>query len=263
MISGIYDNAKSDRVGRYKQLVRKKQRDKTGLMLVEGISAVEKLLENFPEFTQDVLVDIDLLERPRVAKTFNRFNHSKIATRKVVDAISIDAQGVVAIAKTSITVPLKKNTASEVVVVLNNTQDPGNAGTIIRAAAALGVSEVLLVGESVDKWNAKVIRSSVGGIFQLPVIPVRRLNDAIRGLREKDYHIIAADLYGTKTTPAKPLQEFKRPNKPLAFIFGNEAHGLTTDEINLTDECLYIELNSGVESLNLSGAVHIFLYSLR
>lgn len=260
MNTQLLDNPRSERVGKYRQLLEKKQREKTGLMLVEGISPVEQLVRNHADLVQDLIVDVELLDQPRVQDVYELYEYSKTATREVVNAISKDAQGIVAVAKTRIEVP--ETNVGGPVVVLNNIQDPGNAGTIVRAAAAFGARKVIFAGESVDHWNPKVVRASVGGVFQLPIASVLRLADAVKLLRQTDYHIIAADLHGTKSTPAKSIKEFKAVKKPLALVFGNEAHGLTSQEVDLADECLYIPLSPEIESLNLSGSVNIFLFAL-
>jgi TrmH family RNA methyltransferase len=264
-------------VKRLHQLLDKKARQKTGLMLVEGVSAVEQLVRNFPDKVQELWVDENLMRGDgtnsgaankdslkRVQHIFDAFEYSKLATRAVIDAVSKDAQGIVASAHTDIKISdsapeVNANKAQGPVIVLNNAQDPGNAGTIIRAAAALGASRVIFTGESVDKWNPKVIRSSVGGVFQMPISHLPKLGDATGQLKKEERYIIAADLYGTSETPAHPIGE-RQKDEPVALVFGNEAHGLTPEEVNLADECLFIPLKPDVESLNLAGAVQIFLW---
>jgi TrmH family RNA methyltransferase len=232
---------------------------------VEGASAVEQVILHQTQAVESVVVSVELQRIPRFAKIVSAARTKcevMYATRNVVNSVSEDAQGIFAIIRPKLleVVPTTQRKEKDIVLILNNIQDPGNAGSIIRAAAAFGVSRVMMTQNSVDWQNPKVIRSSVGAVFQVPVYGSCNLADSIDFLRGERYHIIATDLRGTDIIPARPLKSFVAQCNRIALIFGNEAHGLTTDEINQTDACLYIEIDEHIESLNVAGAAQIFLY---
>jgi TrmH family RNA methyltransferase len=163
-------------------------------------------------------------------------------------------------------------------VVLNNISDPGNLGTIIRASASLGAAQILLTGDTVDMYNPKVIRSTAGSIFRVPVYQDLDYYECLSDLKGEGAQIFAADLYGTKRTLPVTLESivslgvsgsagksvaaegFVTNGKSVAVVFGNEANGLTSHEVDQCDKAVYIPMKSGVESMNLASSASIFIY---
>jgi len=135
-------------------------------------------------------------------------------------------------------------------------RDPGNAGTLVRTADALGVDAVVLAGESVDLYNPKTVRASVGSVFHLPVVTEPDPAHAVRAAQEAGLRVLAADGAGeVLLDDAGELLD-----GPTAWLFGNEAHGLPEALAALADHRVRIRIRGGAESLNLATAAAICLH---
>ena len=141
------------------------------------------------------------------------------------------------------------------ILLLDNLQDPGNLGTIIRSAVAFNVDSIVLSPDCVDVYNPKVLRSTQGMIFHLNII-IKKLDEIIPKLKEDGYKII-----GTKVTHGKDIKESKTYSH-YAIILGNEGTGIKEEILSLCDEYIYIKMNEKCESLNVGVAGSIILYEL-
>ncbi|MFJ5224647.1 TrmH family RNA methyltransferase [Streptomyces sp. NPDC088400] len=145
------------------------------------------------------------------------------------------------------------------VAVLANVRDPGNAGTVLRCADAAGADAVVLTDASVDLYNPKSVRASVGSLFHLPVavgVPVER---AAQGLQEAGVRILAAD--GAGETDLDDELDAGTMGGPTAWIFGNEAWGLPAETRALADTVVRVPIHGKAESLNLATAAAVCLYA--
>lgn len=141
-------------------------------------------------------------------------------------------------------------------VLLDNLQDPGNVGTIIRTAAAFNYGAVITSPTTVNLYNDKVIRSSQGAIFKVAVMSVE-LREFIKNLISQNYIIIAATL----NVKSINFLDFKI-NAKYAIIFGSEGSGVSSELIDLADHSVMIPLSNDVESLNVATAAAICMYQL-
>ncbi len=140
-------------------------------------------------------------------------------------------------------------------LLIDDLQDPGNLGTILRSAVAFNVDTVVLSPNCVDLYNDKVIRASEGMLFHLNIIK-RDLKEFILKLRDEQYVIL-----GTKVDGGTDLEQIVKSDK-MAFIVGNEGAGVKTELLEECDDYLYIPMNKNCESLNVGVATGIILYSL-
>jgi RNA methyltransferase, TrmH family len=140
------------------------------------------------------------------------------------------------------------------VLVAVETSEPGNAGTLIRIADAMGADAVVLAGDSVDPYNGKCLRASAGSIFALPVLEAPELPALMAALRQAGLTILATALDGELLLPAADL------TAPTAWMFGSEAHGLPHDVASHADARVRIPMRGGAESLNVAAAAAICLY---
>ena len=140
------------------------------------------------------------------------------------------------------------------IVILEDLQDPGNAGTIIRTAEGAGVSGVFLTRGCVDVWSPKVIRSTMGSIYRMPVICDVDLKDLFKGLRERGIRSMAAHLKGKADYDRADL------TAGTAFLIGNEANGLSEEAAEEADLLVRIPMEGKVESLNAAMAAGILMY---
>src|SRR5690606_397498 len=134
---------------------------------------------------------------------------------------------------------------------------PGNAGTIIRAADAAGADGVILTGRSVDLYNPKVVRSTTGSIFHLPVATGIDLEPVLERTRAAGLQVLAADIKGDD------LLEARRDGilgRPTAWLFGNEARGLSDEHFAAVDRAITVPIYGKAESMNLATAASVCLY---
>ncbi|MGN6160479.1 MAG: TrmH family RNA methyltransferase [Marmoricola sp.] len=142
-------------------------------------------------------------------------------------------------------------------VICADVRDPGNAGTVIRCADAAGASGVILAGDSVDPYNAKTVRATVGSLFHVPLSHVCDPLEAVARVRAAGYRVLAADgggevdLFGADALLAGPT----------AWLFGNEARGLPAELSAAADQIVSIPIFGQAESLNLATAAAVCLYA--
>jgi TrmH family RNA methyltransferase len=134
------------------------------------------------------------------------------------------------------------------------TSEPGNAGTLIRIADALGADAVVLAGDGVDPYNGKCLRASAGSIFALPVLEEPDVNALVTALRQAGLAILATTLDGQLSLDDADL------SGPTAWFFGSEAHGLSGEVAALADARVRIPMRGSAESLNIAAAAAICLY---
>lgn len=173
---------------------------------------------------------------------------------------AVTPAGVVAVCR-PVDVPLSSVVepveASSLVAICADVRDPGNAGTVIRTADAAGADAVVLAGSSVDAYNPKTVRATVGSLFHLPVVVEPDPAAAVRAVQAAGLTVLAADGGGE-------LDLFEADEllaRPTAWLFGNEARGLPDDLAALADHRVRIPLLGGAESLNLSTAAAVCLYA--
>jgi TrmH family RNA methyltransferase len=175
-------------------------------------------------------------------------------------AQTVTPQGLLAVCD-FVDVPLDQVTAARpaLVAVLANIRDPGNAGTVLRAADAAGADAVIFTDASVDVYNGKCVRASAGSLFHLPVVAGVGLAAAVAALREAGLRVLAADGRGTSKLDDPRTQAALRT--PTAWLFGNEAWGLPGDLLALADESVAVPIYGRAESLNLAAAAAVCLYA--
>lgn len=239
----LYTSIENKKIKDLKKLNTKKFRDKTGLFLVEGKHLV---LEAYKTgYLKELLLEKDEIFPLAVPTNY--------VTNNVIHYITdVESPGTV------FGICEKKHVPQNYgkrVLILNDIQDPGNLGTIIRSAVAFHVDTIILSPKTVDIYNAKVIRSSQGMIFHIPII-IRDLYEVIPNLQKNHYKI-----YGTKVTYGKKLKTVENIQK-FAIIMGNEGQGVEEAILDLCDEYLYIEMDERCESLNVGVATSIILYEL-
>jgi len=175
-------------------------------------------------------------------------------------AQTVTPQGLLAVCG-FVDVPLDVVTrpAPELVALLANVRDPGNAGTVLRTADAAGAQAVVFADASVDPYNGKCVRASAGSLFHLPVVAGARLDEVVGALRQAGLRVIAAD--GRAGRPLDDPDVQTRLAAPTAWMFGNEAWGLPPDLVALADEAVAVPIYGQAESLNLAAAAAVCLYA--
>jgi TrmH family RNA methyltransferase len=142
-------------------------------------------------------------------------------------------------------------------VILEEVRDPGNLGTIIRVADSAGADAVILTGRSVDLYNPKVVRSTTGSLFHIPVVMDVELDAALAAVRGAGLQVLAADMHGT---PVPNVRASGGLDAPTAWLFGNEARGLSPEHVALADASVAVPIYGEAESMNLATAASVCIY---
>ncbi|TFD78963.1 TrmH family RNA methyltransferase [Cryobacterium fucosi] len=258
----MLDNPRSPRVRAVAKLANRAARSETGLFLLEGPQAVAEALTYRPELVVELYATPTALERyTDIADTAVEAGVDvEFVTEQVLETMAdtVTPQGFVAVCHQFPT-SVKDIFGGQprLVAILEEVRDPGNAGTIIRAADAAGADAVILTGRSVDLYNPKVVRSSTGSIFHLPVAVGVTLDDVRDRAKEAGLQLFAADIKGTDLLEARNEGLLLAPT---AWLFGNEARGLSDEDLAKVDRSISVPIYGHAESMNLATAASVCLY---
>ncbi len=243
---------KNPRVAAAARLKKRAFREEDRRFLVEGAQGVAEALGEpaalVAVYTTDELDPLAARARERGVEV-NHVSEDVIA--KITSTVT--PQGIVGVAG-FVNVGLDALSVEGCVAVLHEVRDPGNAGTVLRSADAAGASAVVFTETSVDVYNPKTVRASAGSVFHLPVVRGVTTADALGRLRARGFRVLAMDARGAEDLYAADLAE------PVAFVFGNEAHGLPQDVLLSADATVRLPHAGKAESLNLAAAASVCLF---
>jgi TrmH family RNA methyltransferase len=258
----MIDNPRSPRVRAVAKLAKRDARSQTGLFLLEGPQAVTEALSFRPELVVDLFATPTALERySAIAQAAVAAGiEAEFVSEHVLEAMAdtVSPQGIVAVCRqfpTSVKDILAGS--PKLIAILEEVRDPGNAGTIIRAADAAGADAVILTGRTVDLYNPKVVRATTGSLFHLPVAVGAELESVIEKAKGAGLQVIAADIKGADLLAARKAGALV---SPTAWLFGNEAHGLSDEHYALADWVITVPIYGHAESMNLATAASVCLY---
>ncbi|WP_028645334.1 TrmH family RNA methyltransferase [Nocardioides sp. URHA0020] len=244
------------RVKETRKLSRRSERSERRLFLADGPKAVEGALE-VPGCVVEVFATVAATEQyaalAAVVPQWTLVDDRALASL----SDSVSPAGVVGLCR-FLDRPVEHVVdATRLVAICADVRDPGNAGTVIRCADAAGADGVVFAGRSVDAYNPKTVRASVGSLFHLPVGIEPDPAAAVRAARAAGLQVLAADGAGeVDLDHAEPLL-----GAPTAWLFGNEAWGLPAELADLADHRVRIPIHGRAESLNLSTAAALCLYA--
>ncbi|MBG0717714.1 RNA methyltransferase [Microbacterium sp. 2C] len=256
----MLENPRSPRVRAVAKLTKRSARQETGLFLLEGPQAAREALAYRPDTVIELFATPTAMERHPDVRDAAREAGLEVeyTTEAVLDAMAdtVTPQGIVAVARQSPS-SLKDVFAASprLVAICEEVRDPGNLGTIIRAADAAGADAVVLTGRTVDPYNPKVVRATTGSLFHVPVAVGADLASVVERAHAAGLRVIAADVGGDDFLTRRNLLA-----EPTAWLFGNEARGLETDALAHADLALRLPIYGRAESLNLATAASVCLY---
>ena len=241
MVITSVDNKK---IKKYVSLKNSRDRKKEGLFLVEGMHMCYEANKH------GLLVDLIVLENTEIS--FNYPGDITYVTSNVLKKLSnlTNPTGIIGVCK----IIDNNEIIGNRLLILDDVQDPGNIGTIIRSSKAFNIDTIILSNNSCDIYNDKVLRSTQGMIFDMNII-YADLFDIIPTLRDNGYLIL-----GTNVNNGVDVRNVKVDK--FALIMGNEGNGVHEEIQELCDKNLYIKMNSECESLNVAVATSILLYEL-
>ncbi|KUH35788.1 MULTISPECIES: TrmH family RNA methyltransferase [Streptomyces] len=261
-------SSRSPRVAAARRLAKRNFRGKDRRFIAEGPQAVREAVAHRGPDGEPTLVE--LFATPEAATRYAGIVEAAhaagarvhLAPDTVLAEVSqtVTPQGIVGVCR-FLDSPFEDvlRARPRLVAVLAHVRDPGNAGTVLRCADAAGADAVVLTDASVDLYNPKSVRASVGSLFHLPVavgVPVRQ---AVAGLQEAGVRILAADGAGEDDLDAE--LDAGTMGGPTAWIFGNEAWGLPEETRALADAVVRVPIHGKAESLNLATAAAVCLYA--
>lgn len=234
-----------------------KERRRAGIFLAEGF----KMLEEAPvDWIQEIYLSQNCLDKAKentlIWKKLLQKGYETVSEevfRKMSDTQS--PQGILTVLKRPeyrLEELLKQE--KPLFVVLEDLQDPGNLGTIVRTGEGAGITGVIMSSQTVDIFNPKVIRATMGSIYRVPFIYVESVAETIKKMQNAGIHTFAAHLKGEKYYDSFSFRE------PTAFLIGNEGNGLKKETADMADFYLKIPMEGKVESLNAAIATSLLMY---
>jgi TrmH family RNA methyltransferase len=249
----VLTSTKNPKVAAALRLKKRAFRDEDRRFLVEGARGVDEAVR---ADALEVLYAVEELHPSAV-----------LARQRGVDVVAVSEElmakltstvtppGLVGVAR-YVDVALDAVPEAGCVALLHEVRDPGNAGTVLRSADAAGASAVVFSATSVDAYNPKTVRAAAGSVFHLPVVREVPADVAIAHLRDRGFRILAMDAAGAVDLYAADLAD------PVAFVFGNEAHGLPDEVAGLADATVRVPHAGAAESLNLAAAASVCLFEV-
>ena len=238
----IVTSVNNKRIKEYSKLLDKKYRDNSDFFLVEGEHLVKEAYNS--NLLEEVICTEKYSNYLDIKTTYVTYD----VIKKLTDVKT--PQEIIGVVRKK-----KEEDIGSRVLLLDNIQDPGNLGTIIRSSVAFNIDTIILSNDTVDLYNPKVVRSTEGMLFKINIIK-KDLNKIIDELHSDNYIV-----YGTRVDNDKDIKEVKTKDK-FAIIMGNEGNGVKKELLDKCDEYLYIKMNNKCESLNVAVATSIILYEL-
>lgn len=241
---------------RYVQQLQKKAklRREEGVFLVEG----PKMYEELPlEWILSVFVSESFFNDKANKKLLNRFAYDVVKDSVFVDMCDTKTpQGILAVAKQ----PAYKwndlipENRPALLLILDTIQDPGNLGTMMRAGEGAGITGILMTKDTVDMYNPKTIRATMGSLFRIPFLYTDNIVQDLLQLKKQGIQLYAAHLKGTASYDTFIYKT------SCGFLIGNEANGLSKEVADMADTYIRIPMEGKVESLNAAIASCILMY---
>ena len=243
------------------KLTKKEARSETGLFLLEGPQGLKEALER-PKLIEKLFATESFEEK--YPDLISRARDSRVSVNLVSDSVlkelsdTTTPQGVVAVCQ-QFHVSLDDVIASKptLVAFLAQIRDPGNAGTVLRAADAAGADAVIFSKGSVDIYNPKVVRSTTGSMFHLPFVIEAEIQSSLEKFKQAGLSVLAADVAGDSLSTILSTDLAK----PTMWLFGNEAWGLEPEVSALADKLVQVPIFGAAESLNLATAASVCMYA--
>ena len=252
----IISSKDNEQIKYIRKLKDKKFRDETNEYLVEGIKLVKEAILEKQDIKQIVICDdcekSDLISKEmmyEIAKYDCIYVTNKIF--KYITEVQTP-QGVMAIIEKN-NKDKEINYNEDIIVALDDIQDPGNLGTILRTVDSIGLSQILVSKGTADAYNPKVVRSTMGAIYRVKVIECDNLKETLKEIKKNKFKILVTSLDDSKSV--YDIKYYKK-----VIVIGNEANGVEEDIVKLADEKIKIPMLGKTESLNASVATGVVLY---
>lgn len=252
----VISSKDNELVKHIKKLKDKKYRDESNEYIIEGVKLIEEAVKENAKIKKIIVCEdtTRTYEIPTNVMLEIAKYECIYVTDKIFSSITqvTNPQGIMAI--------IEKNNQNQeidytqdIIVVLDNVQDPGNLGTILRTVDSIGLSQIIVSKETADAFNPKVVRSTMGAIFRIKIIEVEDLKQTIKEIKKHHFKLLATSLQTDNSIYDIDL------NKKI-IVIGNESNGVSQDIQDMADEKAKIPMLGKTESLNASVAAGIVMY---
>ena len=233
-----------------------KQQD---LLIVEGIKLFTEAVKSNLKVKSVYIDKVNLTSLSRIFPKYNSYDLSFISNDLLAELYTTAARPeredlLIAVLERPTWKISDLFSSGKDLVFLEQIQDPGNMGVVIRSSAAFDIGGILISKNSVSPFNSKVVRSSAGAVFHIPIVVVDKTNNFFQLSRKNKYKMIA-----TSASAKDSLIDLSFNNKAV-YMFGNEGSGLTKEVLKLSDNVVRIPHKKEIESLNLSVSVSLILW---
>ena len=238
------------------KLKEKKYRKEYNEYLIEGVKIVKEALEENAKIKQIIISETAInseLVQKNLKDKLQKINYIKVPNNifKLISDVE-NPQGVLAvIEKNNLEENIDYN--KEIILALDDLQDPGNLGTIIRTADSIGLTQILISKGTADAYSSKVIRSTMGAIFRVKIIECENLEESLKEAKKNGFKVMVTDLSAEKSIYDIKLQK-------NVIVIGNEANGVSDAIKKIADTKAIIPMFGKTESLNASIATGVILY---
>ncbi len=251
----IYIESKDNNLFKFvKKLKERRFRDKENLFILEGLRLIEEAIRANMDI-EYIIISKDYEDKFNDLLLENNISSNKIITLSnnlfMQLASTENPQGIIAVIKKN---DKKKDLSGDFFLICDKVQDPGNLGTIIRTAHAAGVDGIILTKGTVDIYNDKTIRSTMGSIFYVPIFYDDKDFTIIRNLKKDGFGLVATSLKESRNFFEEDLKG------KIILAVGNEGNGISNELFELADKKVKIPMPGGAESLNVSIATSIILF---
>jgi len=253
----VISSKDNDFIKHIKKLKDKKYRDEEKEYIIEGIKLIEEAINEKVNIKQIVICE-ECSKTTDIPKNLMyeiaKYNCIYV-TEKVFKSITqvTTPQGIFAIIEKTILNEEEVDYTQDIILALDDIQDPGNLGTILRTVDSVGLNQILISKGTVDVYNPKVVRSTMGAIFRIKVFECEDLSKSIREARKHHFKLVVSSLQTENTI-------YSIEYKKKVIVIGNEANGVSKQIQDMADEKVRIPMIGKTESLNASVATGVILY---
>lgn len=252
----VISSKDNETIKQIRKLKDKKYRDQNKEFIIEGIKLLKEAIQEKAKIKTIVVCD-DCEKNGTLDKKllYEMAKYNCIyVTEKVFNILTdvSNPQGVLAVVEKNNDIN-NINFDDDLILILDNLQDPGNLGTIIRTLDSVNLKQIIVSKGSSDVYNPKVVRSTMGAIFRVKVLESENLQETIKEIKKHKFKILATDLNTNSSI-------YDEKYSKCAIIIGNEANGVSKEILSLADKKIKIPMLGKTESLNASVATGIILY---
>lgn len=251
----IITSKDNENIKNIKKLKERKYRDLNNEYIIEGIKIIKEAINEKANIKKIIVCEECLANNlldDKLLYEIAKYDCIYV-TKKIFETITdvSNPQGILAIVEKNNKREI--NYKEDIIIALDGIQDPGNLGTILRTIDSANLTQIIVSKDTVDAYNQKVVRSTMGAIFRINIVEVENLKETLKNIKKHKYKIMCTDLSANKNI-------YEADYNKKILVIGNEANGVTQEVLELADEKIIIPMLGKTESLNASVATSIIVY---